>query len=65
MKGKYRVEFSVPAAKKRRVASSDRPGEFLEEPFETLPSQFNHDSKFILDYYPDDPKPFNADLTSR
>jgi hypothetical protein len=64
-KGKYRVEFSVPTATKRRVENPDVPGQFLEEPQETLPARYHRDSQYVLDYDPDDPKPYNADLTSR
>jgi hypothetical protein len=64
VKGKYRVEFSVPKAG-RRVPNPDIPGAWLEEPQETLPARYHRDSQYVLDYDPDDPKPYNADLTSR
>ena len=63
MKGKYRVEFSVPAANPRRTANPDIPGAWLEEPVETLPARYHRDSQYILDYDPLDPKPYNAALT--
>jgi hypothetical protein len=65
VKGKYRVEFSVPSASPRRTANPDRPGEWLEEPMETLPARYHRDSAYVLDYDPDDPKPYNAELASR
>ena len=65
VKGKYRIEFSVPTATVRRSPNPDRPGQWLEEPGETLPARYHRDSQYLLDYDPDDPKPFNADLTSK
>ncbi|HEY1377060.1 MAG TPA: hypothetical protein VGF55_09715 [Gemmataceae bacterium] len=63
-KGKYRVEFSVPSAAARRIQSPDVPGAWVEERTETLPARYHRDSTFILDYDPDHPKPYDADLTS-
>ncbi len=65
MKGKYRVEFSVPSATKHRVANADQPGGWQEEQIETLPPRYHRDSTLLLDYDPDDVKPFNAELSSR
>jgi hypothetical protein len=62
-KGKYRIEFSVPAG--QRVRHPDRPGEWLEERVETLPARYHRDSQYVLDYDPDNPQPYNADLTSK
>jgi hypothetical protein len=63
-KGKYRIEFSVPKGL-RRTPNPDIPGAWLEEPVETLPARYHRDSQYLLDYDPDDPKPYNADLTSQ
>jgi hypothetical protein len=65
VKGKYRVEFSVPSAATRRTRNPDNPLEWLEEPVETLPARYHRESTYVLDYDPDDPKPFDAALTSR
>jgi hypothetical protein len=64
-KGKYRIEFSVPSATKRRIPNDDVPGEFIEEAAETLPPKYHRDSTITLDYDPEHPQPFNYDLTSR
>lgn len=64
-KGKYRVEFSVPSTKTRRIQNPDNPLEWLEEPQETLPARYHRDSQYLLDYDPDDPKPYNAELKSQ
>lgn len=64
VKGKYRVEFSVPVPG-RRVPNPDIPGAWLEEPQETLPARYHRESQFVLDYDPDNPKPYDAALTSR
>jgi hypothetical protein len=64
-KGKYRVEFSVPSATKRRIPNDDVPGEFIEEAPETLPPKYHRDSNITLDYDPENPQPFNYDLTTR
>jgi hypothetical protein len=63
VKGKYRVEFSIPKPG-RRVPNPDVPGAWLEEPIETLPARYHRESKYVLDYDPDDPKPYDAELTS-
>jgi hypothetical protein len=63
-KGKYRVEFSVPKPG-RRVPNPDVPGTGLEEPGETLPARYHRESNYLLDYDPDDPKPYDAELTSK
>jgi hypothetical protein len=64
VKGKYRVEFSVPGPT-RRLPNPDIPGAWLEEPSEILPARYHRDSKYVLDYDPDDPKPYDAVLTSK
>jgi hypothetical protein len=64
-KGKYRVEFSVPSTKTRRTQNPDNPLEWIEEPQETLPARYHRDSQYLLDYDPDDPKPYNAELKSQ
>jgi hypothetical protein len=64
VKGKYRIEFSVPGPG-RRTPNPDIPGAWLEEPSETLPARYHRDSQYVLDYDPDDPKPYDAALTSR
>ena len=64
VKGKYRVEFSVPIPG-RRVPNPDIPGAWLEEPQETLPARYHRESQYILNYDPDDPKPYDAALTTR
>jgi hypothetical protein len=64
-KGKYRVEFSVPKPG-RRVPNPDIPGAWLEdEPVETLPARYHVESNYVLDYDPDDPKPYDAELLSK
>ncbi|MCI0459934.1 MAG: hypothetical protein L0Z62_23535 [Gemmataceae bacterium] len=65
VKGKYRVEFSVPSATARRTPNPDMPGEWISEPVETLPARYHRNSNYVLDYDPDDPKPYNAELTSK
>jgi len=64
VKGKYRIEFSVPGPG-RRTPNPDIPGAWLEEPSETLPARYHRDSQYVLDYDPDNPKPYDAALTSR
>jgi hypothetical protein len=64
-KGKYRVQFSVPSATKRRIPNDDVPGQFIEESPETLPPRYHRDSAITLDYDPANPQPFNYELTSR
>ncbi|HTK74104.1 MAG TPA: hypothetical protein VL371_02540 [Gemmataceae bacterium] len=50
----------------RRTPNPDIPGAWLEEPSETLPARYHRESQFVLDYDPDDnPKPYDAALTSR
>src|SRR5207247_1296271 len=48
-KGKYRVEFYVPSATKRRIPDDDNPGKFIEEAPETLPRRYNYDSAITAD----------------
>jgi hypothetical protein len=62
-KGKYRVEFSVPSATKRRIPNDDIPGQFIEEAPETLPPRYHRDSKILHDFDPDNPKPLEFQLT--
>ncbi len=64
VKGKYRVEFSVPKDG-RRVPNPDFPDQMMVEKLESLPRRYHLDSTYILDYDPDDPKPYNAALTSQ
>src|SRR5947208_811579 len=64
VKGKYRVEFSLPGPG-RRTPNPDIPGAWLEEPSETLPARYHRDSQYVLDYDPENPKPYDAALTSR
>ena len=64
VKGKYRVEFSVPKPG-RRIPNADIPGAWLEDPIETLPARYHRESKYLLDYDPDDSKPYDASLTSK
>jgi len=64
VKGKYRIEFSVPIPG-RRVPNPDIPGAWLDEPQETLPARYHRESQYVLDYDPDNPKPYDAALTSR
>jgi hypothetical protein len=66
LKGKYRVEFSVPSAtKKIRTKNPDNENEWLEEPVETLPPRYHRDSQLVLDYDPENPKPYDAELHSQ
>jgi hypothetical protein len=61
-KGKYRVEFSVPSAKKTRVPNPDIEGQWLEEASETLPPRYHRDSTITLDYDPANPQPVEYKL---
>src|SRR5262249_44714654 len=61
--GEIPREFSIPKPG-RRVPNPDVPGAWLEEPIETLPARYHRDSKYVLEYDPDDPKPYDAELTS-
>jgi hypothetical protein len=63
-KGKYRVEFNVPSATKRRIPDDDNPGKFIEEAPETLPRRYNYDSTITADYDPDNSQPLNFQLTT-
>jgi hypothetical protein len=63
-KGKYRVEFSVPSATKRRVPDDDNPGKFIEEAPETLPRRYTVESTITTDYDPDHPQPLSFQLTT-
>ena len=63
-KGKYRVEFSVPSATKRRIPDDDNPGKFIEEAPETLPRRYNFDSTITADYDPANSQPLNFPLTT-
>jgi len=62
-KGKYRVEFNVPSAQKRRVPNDDAPGEFREEAPETLPLKYNTQSTIVQEVDPDKPQIFDFSLT--
>lgn len=64
VKGKYRVEFSVPSATKYRMPNPDDPGKWIEEPKEVLPPRYHRESSVTLDYDPASPQPFNYALTS-
>lgn len=63
-KGKYRVEFSVPSATKRRIPNDDIPGQFIEEAPETLPPRYHRDSTITAEYDPDSPRPLSFQLTT-
>src|SRR5437870_6483366 len=62
-KGKYRVEFYVPSATKRRIPDDDNPGKFIEEAPETLPRRYNYDSTITADYDPNNPQLLSFPLT--
>ncbi len=64
VKGKYRVEFSVPKPG-RSFPSPDVPGQMVHDWVETLPARYHRESQYVLDYDPADPKPFDAALTSQ
>jgi hypothetical protein len=64
VKGKYRIEFSVPGPV-RRLENPDIPGAWLDVPRETLPARYHRESKYLLDYDPDDSRPYDATLTSK
>src|SRR5437016_1156455 len=49
VKGKYRVEFSVPGPV-RRVPNPETPGTWLEEPIEILPARHHPDSNVVWDH---------------
>jgi hypothetical protein len=61
-KGKYRLEFNVPSATKKRVPNDDAPGEFREEAPETLPAKYNTQSTTVRDVDPDKPQVFDFEL---
>jgi hypothetical protein len=63
-KGKYRCEFSVPSATKRRIPNDDIPGQFIEEAPETLPPRYHRDSTIVHDYDPDKPQSVDFQLTT-
>jgi hypothetical protein len=63
-KGKYRIEFSVPSATKRRVPNDDVPGEFMEEAVETLPPRYHRDSKMEKEFDPAKPEKYDFQLTA-
>jgi hypothetical protein len=62
-KGKYRIEFSVPSATKRRVPNDDVPGQFLDEAPETLPARYHSKSEITADYDPAQPRAHDFQLT--
>ena len=64
-KGKYRVEFSVPSATKRRIPNDDIPGQWLEEAPETLPARYHRESAITFDYDPATKPTFDYDLRSQ
>jgi hypothetical protein len=63
-KGKYRIEFSVPSATKRRIPNDDIPGEFIEEAPETLPARYHSKSEITADYDPAQPRRYDFQLTT-
>ena len=63
-KGKYRVEFNVPSATKRRIPNDAIPGQFIEEAPETLPPRYHRNSTMTLDYDPATAPTFDYDLRS-
>ena len=62
-KGKYRIEFSVPSATKRRIPNDDIPGQFIEEAAETLPPRYHSKSEITADYDPAQTRPHDFQLT--
>ncbi|HEY2415185.1 MAG TPA: hypothetical protein VGI40_23275 [Pirellulaceae bacterium] len=63
-KGKYRVEFNVPSATKKRVPNDDVPGQFREEAIETLPAKYLGDkSTMMRDIDPAQPQVLDFSLT--
>ena len=63
-KGKYRVEFSVPSATKRRIPNDDIPGQFMEEAPETMPARYNTQSTITIEFDPGKPEPRAFQLTT-
>jgi hypothetical protein len=63
-KGKYRIEFSVPSATKRRVPNDDIPGQFIEEAPETLPPRYHRNSDIVRDYDPANSQAYDFNLTT-
>jgi hypothetical protein len=63
-KGKYRIEFSVPSATKRRIPNDDIPGQFIEEAPETLPPRYHRNSDIVRDYDPAQTQPYDFELTT-
>src|SRR5688572_17804468 len=53
VKGKYRVEFSVPKDG-RRIPNPDFPGQWTVERLESLPARYHRESTSVLDYDPAD-----------
>jgi hypothetical protein len=62
-KGKYRVEFNVPSAQKKKVPNDDAPGQFREEASETMPAKYNTRSTMVQEIDPDKPQVFDFPLT--
>src|SRR3982751_1949525 len=63
-KGKYRVEFYVPSATKRRIPDDDNPGKFIEKAPKPFPRRYNYDSNTTADYDPSNPQPLIFQLTT-
>jgi len=62
-KGKYRVEFNVPSASKKRVPNDDVPGQFMEVSVETLPEKYHAKSTIVQEIDPDKPQVLDFALT--
>ena len=62
-KGKYRVEFNVPAAQKKLVPNDDAPGQFREEAPETMPPKYNSKSAIVQEIDPQKPQNYDFSLT--
>jgi uncharacterized protein involved in high-affinity Fe2+ transport len=62
-KGKYRVEFNVPSAQKKRIPNDDVPGQLIEEAPETLPAKYHAKSTMVQEIDPDKPQVFDFSLT--
>jgi len=62
-KGRYRVEFNVPSAQKKKVPNDDAPGQFREEAPETMPAKYNTKSTLVQEIDPDKPQVLDFSLT--
>jgi hypothetical protein len=65
VKGKYRIEFSVPSANTRKMRNPDNPLEWMVEAQETLPARFHRESEYTIDYDPEGTTTYKWELNTR